>query len=136
MLSRKKATIIFLILTLLLVSSFLIINGKQYYQVAKASTATPFFTVFLVATAIPCFVVGDPPVCTGGPLCYIKDTATCVLYSTVTGAPLIGAPSILIKNKALEKSGASGSYMIAGGLSPTAMDNGFIAGPKGCYGCN
>ena len=105
----------------------------EYRNAVQASSSFPYQIGLTKVTVIPCFTTGNPPVCEGGTLCYIKDALTCVSYSDVSGTPSGGTGSnALFLNTAITKAGlTSGGQLIAGGMSAVLMDSGVLASTGG-----
>ncbi|MFH1255247.1 MAG: hypothetical protein V1667_02145 [bacterium] len=139
MFNKKK---MILLAASLLIAGFIIFvifssPSASYNSAADAAGGFPYQIGLTNAVIIPCFTTGNPPVCAGGELCAIKDPASCALYSEISGSPAggMGSNGIFLKT-AIAKSGlVSGGQLIAGGMSPAAMDNGVLASAGGCFGC-
>lgn len=142
MITRKK--IIWIITTILIIGLVVcagprIINLIEW-EITEEVIASSGYTYQIGLTnvnLIPCFTTGSPPICQGGTLCYVKDAATCTLYTDVSGTPAGGMGSNALFTKAcLAQAGVTtGGQLIAGGMSPVLMDNGPLAGPGGCCNC-
>lgn len=137
----KKKIILFI--AGLLIAVFLIFvifssPSASYNGAVEASAGLPYQIGLTNAVIIKCFTTGNPPVCAGGILCGTLDAARCSLYSEVSGTPSGGmGKNALFSNAAILKTGlVPGGQLIAGGMSPAAMDNGVLASAKGCFGCS
>jgi hypothetical protein len=139
----NKKRIIYLILVLSLGFAVVFgykLNKKIEWLIAKDVIASGGFPYQIGLTGVmvtPCLTTGDPPVCEGGTLCYVKDAGTCTLYADVSGAPAggMGAKALFLKTALSQAGVTSGSQLIAGGASPVLMDSGVLGGPGGCYNC-
>lgn len=139
MVTKKKiAFIIAFVLIVGMVAFVFITDQYNWSKAVEASSGFPYQIGLTKAVVIPCLTTPTtPPVCAGGTLCYVKDPATCTLYSDVTGVPAGGMGSnALFSDIAITKAGlTSGGQLIAGGMSPNLMDNGVLASRGGCFGC-
>ncbi|MEK7557940.1 MAG: hypothetical protein AAB530_01890 [Patescibacteria group bacterium] len=139
---KKKNILIFGIIVLILFFCFFpsIISSWRLQKAIEASASFPIQLGLTKAVIVPCVFTPPPaaPVCVGGlPLCGLLDPARCVLYSQVSGLPAGGNGNMaLFSNIAIAKAGLTpGGQLIAGGMSPVAMDNGVLASAGGCFGC-
>lgn len=137
---RKKKKIFFI--ALLFLAAAIIIKPKltqylSWQKAAQASGSMPYQIGLTKAVMVNCFTTGLPPFCAGGALCGTLDVTRCALYSEVSGTPAGGMGSnALFSNVAITEAGLTpGGQLIAGGLSPTFMDQGVLASAGGCYGC-
>lgn len=132
-----KKYIIIIILILAIFLGLFLPSAIYKYKIVKAVSSLPYQIGLTSVVIVKCFTSGVPPICQGGTLCYTKDVATCTNYSDVSGTPAGGMGSnALFSNMAIGQAGlAPGGQLIAGGLSPTLMDNGILASVGGCYGC-
>ncbi len=140
----KKKKIFWMVICVVVVSFVVCagvkINNYMEWRMAKGVIASGELTYQIGltnVTIINCFTTGNPPICTGGTLCYVKDAATCTAYSDVSGIMAGGmGTNALFSTQAIAQAGlTNGGQLIAGGTSPVLMDNGVLASSGGCYGC-
>lgn len=133
-----------LIIFILIIGIFYFISpylSKQInWHLAKKAIAEGGYTYQIGltnVTMLKCVTTVIPPVCEGGMYCYLKDVGTCSLYTDVQGKPAGGqGTGGLFSAFALAQAGVMpGGQLIAGGFSPTFMDQGVLAGAGGCYNC-
>lgn len=129
------------------------INNWIEWEMAKKAIALGGYPIEAGITSVvvmQCFTTGNPPICTGGTLCTMKDAATCVTYSDVSGMgayamggdqsdfkmAMAGTTNLLLSNIAIGQAGlASGGQLIAGCMSNVLCDSGVLASAGGCYNC-
>lgn len=144
MVGKKR---IILLVVGLLIAVFLIFvifssPSASYNGAAEASAGLPYQIGLTNALITKCVVSCNGGCCMGmggaGALCSVKDPASCSLYSEVSGTPSGGmGKNALFSNVAIAKAGlVPGGQLIAGGMSPAAMDNGVLASAGGCFGCS
>ncbi len=139
---KKKKThviIVFVLIAVFIIFGAAVKNRFEWYLTEEA-VASGGYTYQIGLTNIivtPCFTTGVPPLCEGGLLCYIKDAATCIAYSDVSGAPAggMGENALFLKTALAQAGVVPGGQLIAGGFSPVLMESGVLAGPGGCYNC-
>ena len=137
----KKKILLFACVLILGIFVYVFTPKVEHYltwkRAVKAAGGFPYQIGLVNVVITPCATTGTPPVCTGGTLCYIKDAATCLNYSDVSGTPAGGMGSnALFANTAISQAGLiSGGQLIAGGMGPTLMDSGVLASAGGCAGC-
>ena len=138
---NKKKIIFFVCILILSVLVYIFAPSVVVYfkwqKVVKAAGAFPYQIGLTNVVTIPCFTTGSPPICTGGTLCYIKDAASCTLYSNVSGTMSggMGDKALFLKTAIAQSGLTQGGQLIAGGMSPVLMDSGVLASGGGCYGC-
>jgi hypothetical protein len=130
---RKTYYSIFIIAFLFIVLN--ILSAVKFWGEAKASVSSIPYQIGLTNCVVTkCVTSGY--VCTGGTLCYTKDTATCSGYWDVSGTPAGGmGTNALFLDAAITKAGlVPGGELIAGCMSPTMCDGGVLASWGGCWG--
>lgn len=140
--SKRNKIIVFIVLLLILLVLVFVISPKalsawQWRRAARAAGGLPYQIGLTKAAIIQCVTTGNPPICTGGPLCATLDAARCAAYSEINGTPSGGmGENALFLNAAIAQAGLTpGGQLIAGGMSPVLMDQGVLASAGGCYGC-
>lgn len=136
----KKIILSVIAVCVLLVLAFLLPKAaarRKWQSAAQAAGGLPYQIGLTNVAIVNCVTSGVPPVCVGGVLCATLDAARCVGYSEVSGKPAGGmGNNALFLNAAIAKAGLKpGGQLIAGGMSPAAMDNGVLASAGGCFGC-
>ena len=141
MITKKKIILIGSVLVLSVLVYIFSPKIDNYFKWKRAAEAAGGFSyqIGLVGAVItPCTLTPPPVVaCVGGTLCYIKDQASCLMYSDVSGTPAGGMGSnAIFLNTAIAQAGLTqGGQLIAGGMSPSLMDSGVLASTGGCFGC-
>lgn len=127
------------VLALVFIIYFLpgMVTSWRWQKVAEASAGFPYQIGLTKVVIVPCVTTGTPPICTGGTLCNVTDAARCALYSDVQGMMSggMGNNALFLKTAIIQAGLTPGGQLIAGGMSPVAMDNGVLASAGGCYGC-
>lgn len=140
----KKKIILLVVGLMIAVFLIFVFFGSQsasYNGAVEASAGLPYQIGLTKALITKCIVSCNGGCCMGmggaGELCSVKDPASCSLYSEISGTPSGGmGKNALFSNAAISKAGlVHGGQLIAGGMSPVAMDNGVLASAGGCFGC-
>jgi len=136
-----KKILLFVILGVLIVvfASFFVVEKFSWkagaIKVIEASGSCPYQIGLTNVFQTPCVISVDS--CTPGPLCKIKDPASCTAYSEVSGVPAGGmGQNALFLKTSIAQAGLplTGGQLIACGSSPAFMDNGVLASYGGCAG--
>ncbi len=138
---KNKFFLVILLVLFFVFSGYLgvdLLYRKMEWKIAgQAAGGYPYQIGLTGVVVIPCYTTGTPPVCVGGTLCETLDVARCTMYSDVSGTPAggMGNMALFLKTALMQAGVMPGGQLIAGGMAPTLMDSGVLAGQGGCYGC-
>ncbi len=137
---KRQKIISYLAFLLIIISGGLFFSdelGSWRWQAAAEAAGSMPYQIGLTKVVIVNCVVTPKGVCVGGTLCPIKAPGVCAGYADVSGFPAGGMGSnALFSLVAISQAGLTpGGQLIAGGMSPTEMDQGVLASAGGCYGC-
>ncbi len=132
----KKSVYGIFIIALSYVFLNLFVVGAYWNSASAQAGSIPYQIGLTGVQIIDCYTTGEPPVCTGGTLCHVRDAARCLQYSDVSGTPAGGMGMNALFNKMMiAQAGLTpGGELIAGGMGQTEMDSGILASWGGCAG--